>query len=114
VSEALDPRDAESNSFQDALLGLAALCRELDALVARLPPSDGTEAEAEADTETENATATATATGPDLIHCLLGLVSLRKMFGMTLDALLPGDGHAGAPDGRTAAAASDWNREHLR
>jgi hypothetical protein len=110
VSEALDPRDAESNSFQDALLGLAALCRELDALVARLPPSDGTEAEAEADTETQNATAT----GPDLIYCLLGLVSLRKTFGMTLDALLPGDGHTGAPDGRTAAAASDWNREHLR
>jgi hypothetical protein len=95
---ALDPRDAESNAFQEGLLGLAALCRELDALVARLPQSDGSPPDIP--------------TGSEFLHVLLGLLSLRKTFGLTLDALLQGGKQVGTPE--RGAAASAWNRGHLR
>jgi hypothetical protein len=95
VSGALDPRDAETNSFQEAILGIAALSRELDALVAGLPPGDGP--------------APATPPDPRLLDVLLGLLSLRKTFGLTFDALLP---HVAG--GGPGEEAPSWSREHLR
>ena len=95
MSAALDPRDAESNAFQEAILGIAALSRELDVLVAGLPPGDGS--------------APLTPPDPDFLHVLLGLLSLRKTFGLTLDALLRDVASGGPPEDWTG-----WSREHLR
>ncbi len=100
MSAALDPRDAESNAFQDAVLGMAAVSRALDALVAELPPGDGP--------------APGTPPDPRLVHVLLGLLSLRKTFGLALGALAGDQAGADAAGQQSTAAVSAWSREHLR
>jgi hypothetical protein len=91
----LQPHEPAAGEFHEALLGLASLSRAVDALLARCP--DVEETAIGGDEESE------------LAYAILGLVSLRTTFLLTLEALLGEEerGEAGTP-------GAAWHRGHLR